>query len=137
MPEFHIDLGETPHVYAALDKFTQGYIEAAFFTESGDPDRACEDRTFSDLAPETLSRMLQDCTDFNLRADAWLGKAYLHDDMSYDMHRAGVDFWLTRNHHGAGFWDRDLGVAGDKLTEIAHSFGEVALYVGDDGLIYA
>jgi hypothetical protein len=46
------------------------------------------------------------------------------------------DFWLTRNHHGAGFWDGDYGKYGDKLTAIAQTFSEVDLYVGDDGLIY-
>jgi hypothetical protein len=48
----------------------------------------------------------------------------------------GHDFWLTRNGHGAGFWDRGYGEAGKKLTDIAHSYGEVNLYVGDDDLIY-
>lgn len=45
------------------------------------------------------------------------------------------DFWLTRNGHGAGFWDGDYE-NGDKLAEIAEEFGEVDLYVGDDGKIY-
>ena len=35
--------------------------------------------------------------------------------------------WLTRNRHGAGFWDRGLGRVGDILTEVAHSFGEAYL----------
>jgi hypothetical protein len=51
--------------------------------------------------------------------------------------QAGHDFWLTRNRHGAGFWDRGLGDAGRMLTEMAHPYGECALYVGDDALIYA
>lgn len=48
----------------------------------------------------------------------------------------GHDFWLTRNRHGAGFWDRGLGALGDELTKWAHSFGESDLYVGDDGKVY-
>ena len=49
------------------------------------------------------------------------------------------DFWLTRNGHGAGFWDRkyDDPTKGDKLTKIAEKFGEINLYVGDDGKIYS
>jgi hypothetical protein len=31
------------------------------------------------------------------------------------MEQAGIDFWLTRNRHGAGYWDRGLGITGDKL----------------------
>ena len=36
----------------------------------------------------------------------------------------GHDFWLTRNGHGTGFWDRGLGDVGDRLSEIARRFGE-------------
>ena len=43
----------------------------------------------------------------------------------YDYASAGHDFALTRSHHGAGFWDRGLGVLGDRLTASAHPFGEV------------
>lgn len=39
--------------------------------------------------------------------------------------QAGHDFILTANHHGAGFWDRGLGDAGDTLTEAAHPYGEI------------
>lgn len=47
------------------------------------------------------------------------------------------DFWLTRNHHGAGFWDGDYPEPiATQLTNLAHGFGECNLYVGDDGLIY-
>ncbi len=42
-------------------------------------------------------------------------------------------FWLTRNGHGVGFWDRGLGEVGKKLTEICHQFGEIHLMEGDDG----
>jgi hypothetical protein len=53
----------------------------------------------------------------------------------------GSDFCLTRNNHGAGFWDRGLGNVGDKLTKISNGFGEQSLtiygqtleeYLGDD-----
>lgn len=50
---------------------------------------------------------------------------------------AGHDFWLTRNGHGVGFWDRGLGELGDKLTEAAKTFGEVNLYLGDDELVHS
>lgn len=40
-----------------------------------------------------------------------------------DPAQAGHDFWLTREGHGAGFWDRGLGVAGDRLSDAAKTFG--------------
>ena len=46
------------------------------------------------------------------------------------------DLWLTRNRHGAGFWDRGLGEVGQKLTQIAQFMGAVDLYVGDDGKVH-
>lgn len=48
----------------------------------------------------------------------------------------GHDFWLTRNGHGVGFWDRDLGELGDQLTEACDLAGEQDIYVGDDGKLY-
>ena len=43
------------------------------------------------------------------------------------------DFALTRNGHGAGFWDGDWCEPwGTKLTELAQSFGEINLYLSDD-----
>jgi hypothetical protein len=52
------------------------------------------------------------------------------------MDYAGHDFWLTRNHHGCGFWDRGLGELGDQLTKASQQFDEIDLYVGDDGKLY-
>ncbi|AYR00241.1 hypothetical protein PBI_PAT3_131 [Mycobacterium phage Pat3] len=44
----------------------------------------------------------------------------------------GHDFYLTREHHGAGFWDRGLGELGDYLTKVAHSYG-AATELWDNG----
>lgn len=68
------------------------------------------------------------------------------DGSEYDGYeRLGHDFWLTRNGHGAGFWDGDwdrdepdIGpmLLGDRLTTLAKNYGECDLYIGDDGKIY-
>ena len=44
----------------------------------------------------------------------------------------GHDFALTRNHHGAGFWDRGYGDVGDRLTDAAQAYGEHSVLT-DDG----
>ena len=50
---------------------------------------------------------------------------------------AGHDFALTRNRHGAGYWDGNLPEElGARLTEAAHRAGECWPYLGDDDLIY-
>ena len=52
--------------------------------------------------------------------------------------KAAHDFILTRNDHGAGFWDGDWCAPwGDRLTDLARSYGELHCYVGDDGRIHA
>lgn len=48
--------------------------------------------------------------------------------------QVGHDFWLTRNRHGAGFWDRGVaGPAVDALVASSHAWGECTMYVGDSG----
>jgi hypothetical protein len=55
-----------------------------------------------------------------------------------DVEQVAHDFWLTRNRHGAGFWDGEYKLSefdhvyenlGDRLTELAKGFGECNLYV--------
>jgi len=50
---------------------------------------------------------------------------------------AGHDFFLTREGHGAGYWDGDWAAPYDDfLTEASKSFGANEAYVGDDGRIH-
>lgn len=51
---------------------------------------------------------------------------------NYYLDSIGHDFWLTRNGHGAGFWDGDLPEElGKKLTKISEEFGNIGLYIND------
>jgi hypothetical protein len=57
------------------------------------------------------------------------------ESTGYDM--AGHDFALTRNGHGAGYWDGDLPEElGARLTEAAKLAGECWPYLGDDQTVY-
>lgn len=59
------------------------------------------------------------------------------DDLSgMGAEQCGHDFILTRNGHGAGFWDRGLGERGQRLTDSAEPYGEASLHLGDDGSLY-
>lgn len=90
-----------------------------------------------DIEDGTLKRMVEDCAAFrDQNASTLMGVIGEGDTGYYTLARAGHDFWLTRNGRGAGFWDRGLGAAGDKLTEACKKFGEFNLYVGDDGKVY-
>ena len=114
-----------------MDTFTEAYIECAFWAtiEEGVRDDVGE------LAPSALETMRADCADFQTTNAELLETAYA-DANGYGYAGAGHDFWLTRNRHGAGFWDRGLGDVGRQLTDMAHAYGEADLYRGDDGLIY-
>jgi hypothetical protein len=105
------------------------YIECLLWSSCDDQDEPLDKNyDISDLAPETIEQIKKDC-------DAFIEKCGpLLDDL--DDSQSGHDFWLTRNRHGVGFWDRGLGETGEQLTKIAHSFGERWAYVGDDGKIY-
>ena len=131
-----------------LDKFTRGYIEAAFFSTNDEADETGGeplDKNYDvgDLADVTLARMKADCARFQ----ALYGDLIAYDNRKggYDSIRgddsldaaAGRDFWFTRNGHGAGFWDGDWAEpAATRLDEASKSFGEYDLYIGDDGEIY-
>ena len=123
-----------------MDQFTQAYIECALWSSTDDRDEPL-DQEFSayHLAPAARASMEADCASFQADNADLLARWESEGGESLD--HAGHDFWLTRNRHGAGFWDRwsdstPQGKLGRQLTEAAHAYGESNLYVGDDGLIY-
>jgi len=115
------------------DTVFDNYIEAALWSttdDEGTPLDASYDR--DDIDPETLDAMRAEVVDF-----LDLIRREKLDVSAITPEQFGHDFWLTRNGHGAGFWDRGLGELGDTLTKWAQSYGSVDLYVGDDEKIYA
>lgn len=111
-----------------MSAILDGYIKCALWLLDENPNSGEWAHLGDKLAPETRQRMQEECEAFEAKARALLD--------GIDSEQAGHDFWLTRNHHGAGFWDRGLGEVGDKLTELSHTFRSLDLYYGDDGLIY-
>ena len=53
----------------------------------------------------------------------------------WNSEQIGHDFWLTRNHHGSGFWDRGYD-NGDEITKIAHTFKELNVWKSELDIIY-
>lgn len=112
-----------------MDQFTKAYIVCALWSSTDDSDQPLDDNyDADDIAPETLAQMAQDCRDFQ--------EGNAPDLADLDAAQCGHDFWLTRNGHGAGFWDRGYGNRGDRLTDACKPYGNVDLYIGDDGKIY-
>jgi len=121
-----------------MDKFTEAYIECALWSSMDDLDEPL-DKNYGpdDIAPEALARIEADCTKFQEENKVALS-CYEHPLYSADA-LGGHDFWLSRNGHGSGFFDRTDRLPKevcDRLQEAACKFRECDLYVGDDGLIY-
>ena len=115
------------------DAFEQ-YVETALWSSVHFADESDDGTPFdevdAELAPETETTMRQEL-------DAFLSDPDIANDLALmSVEQAAHDFWLTRNHHGAGFWDRGLGAAGERLTRAAYAYGWADLYLGDDGKIY-
>ena len=104
-----------------MDTFTVAYLDAAMWTEGVE---------LRNVSKACLSQMKHDCSLFQAKHDR------LIEESTGDWSQAGHDFWLTRNHHGAGFWDGDWPEPqATELTRAAHAFGEFSLYETDDGTV--
>ena len=112
-----------------LDTFTRQYLETALWSSTDDTGEALDTaKNARNFAPEALARAEADCAKFQAEHAA---------DIASDPGQAGHDFWLTRNGHGAGFWDGDWPEpASARLTAASQAFGAVDLCLGDDGKVY-
>ena len=114
-----------------MDDFTCGYVEAALWTMSDDVGEPLDHLSVDDISPGTLAEIVEDCRQFQADNTEDLKATGASDEQN------GHDFWLTRCGHGVGFWDRGYGAVGASLSDAAHVWGNVDLYLGDDGLVYA
>ena len=126
-----------PTTLSIITDAHRSYMETALWSsidmdEDATPLDANHD--VQDIAGESHDAMLRDVADF-LSGLPTVDLAAALDALGAE--GIGHDFWLTRNRHGAGFWDRGLGELGHRLTAAAHAYGSCDLYVGDDGKVYA
>lgn len=116
-----------------MEHFTQAYIEAALWSSNDESDEQGGEPMDSnygveDIDTETLHKMEVDCQDFQSR----FGQLIESDES-----QAGHDFWLTRNGHGAGFWDGDWDEpAATILDKACEAYGQFNLYISDDGKVH-
>lgn len=125
----------TVQVTTETDRFIASYIEAALWSttdesreDGGDYLDANYDR--DDIEPASRAEIWRECRNF-LEAM----RPYINGFIE----QAGHDFWLTRNGHGAGFWDRPE-LYGKKnaeiLTACSQALGGKTIVVGDDQRLY-
>ena len=115
--------------------FWRGYTQAVGFSGTVDDEdgqggrlfQGCGDfdsnypNAWDDYAPHLSAaernEMLVDAACFFMEAK---------DMIDGDDNGAGMDFHLTRNRHGSGFWE-GWGKHGNKLTAMAHPYGSLEL----------
>jgi hypothetical protein len=89
-----------------------------------------------DFSDESLDRAESDCVEFFNRIEDLIGRARRFANSSH----IAYDFWLTRQGHGAGFWDGDYADetddVGDELSKVAAEFGECYIVIGEDGQLH-
>lgn len=137
MPEFVLDHGTAAagRRLANLGELATGYVEAMFFTSTGNlEDGDLERASLAELSEPAWRMIERNCRVFRF---AWDVAAACVPDVAAREEEAGRDFWHTRNSHGVGFWDGDWPDPLDEaLSEAARMFPETSLYRGDDGLLY-
>lgn len=109
-----------------MDDFTRAYVHAAAWTEDPHPGQGeYPEPDHGELSPAFIAQAIVDCGRFQYLAGLYAAE---------NPEQAGHDFWLTRNGHGAGFWDGEWPEpAASILTDISETFGEYYAGVFADG----
>lgn len=128
---------------AQEDSFITAYLTCALWSTSDDNGSPLDSNySIGDFHPDAIDLARADCAAFRHGAGNLLS-GFWNDA------QAGHDLWLTRNGHGAGFWDRyldapestkDRVMANGKELSAMVGYGTkyppVDCYVGDDDKIH-
>lgn len=110
-----------------------GYFEAAQWTEELESESVDKD---------SWNAVYNDCYSFVqkiLTSEEYKKSTFIVKwDNQELMNRMGHDLWLTRNGHGAGFWDRPefWGDCSDLFSDFARSMGEKYAHVENGKLFF-
>jgi hypothetical protein len=130
---------------SCFEVFLHGYLVCALWSSNDESDASGGqpmdlNYDVDDIAADSLQRMRADALAFYTDNAADLAR-YVEDPSTADRVArcageggpwafAGHDLWLTRNGHGAGYWDRGLADdLGDRLSAAAKALGGCDLYI--------
>ena len=126
-----------------IKKIMDNYLECAIWTEE---ERLKEENT--EGYEREIKNIIPDA-DLNIHNFSDNSKIKAYEDIKLflkyagnavdgiDEEQLGHDIWLSRNGHGAGFFDRGYDDKIEKiLMDSAHKIGSADIYLGDDGLLY-
>lgn len=114
-----------------LSAFIAGYVEALLWSSVVEQDGETVNADQFTLSTAGADRCAADCLLFCNVNGAFVARAV----SLYGAAQAGHDFALTRNGHGAGYWDRD-DLPEDLrqcLTAAAQAAGEANVWLNDEG----
>lgn len=156
MPEFYLDVDADQARWSRLDSFTQGYVQALFFTEmehgttsdDWNPETQSSlpgDVTFADLSQTAYATISADCTAFQEKYATILdmarelvpgdtGLTYAREAL--DDTRLGQLFWYARNGHGVAFTDDGDADCLKSLQQAAQACSGLYVCYGDDKMVH-
>lgn len=120
-------------VSESLGTMVQHYLICALWSshdwqackdESENPPPMDDRYDVGDVSISLYNQSVADCRSFVKMAE----EQGIEWEQSWE--QIGHDFWLTRNGHGAGFWDRGIK-HGDALTKLSKVFGSVDLWTSN------
>lgn len=124
-----------------FNTFVHGYLTAMVWANCYEYNsetreiEIAEDASEHDLTNDARNELTEDCLDFikeEYEALHRVAKSHFSNENDWSQH--GHDFALTRNGHGAGFWDRGYGRDGDYLTLASRPYGERHVVVLSHGI---
>ena len=120
------------HLEAQITPIFKAYVECALWSSLDNDDLPLDDRfCLEDIDGESQEEIVYDIYGFL----CVLQEQNIPWRDEWTLEEFGHDFWLTRNGHGTGFWDRGRSLGG-VLTKWAKVFGEQYLYVGEYGELH-
>ena len=106
------------------------YLECAAWSSTDDDGEPLDPYQFSDNAGKNLKEDLDNFVEY---CETNYSETLInYEEMGGTPEQFAHDFWLTRNGHGAGFWDRGLGEVGEILTKASKAFGACDLYLNEE-----
>lgn len=117
----------------------KSYLECALWSSVDENDEPFDENyDLDDIADSTILQAYHDLKQMRELADL----TCVRWEEFWPIETFARDFWLTRSGHGSGYWDRyglndeDGYDIGQRLSDIAKTFGGLDPVLGDDGKIY-
>lgn len=119
--------------YTIDDSMLKGFLACALWTSHMDDDEAYnfDEKSIYDFTDEAFEKLAKVVEDFQEANEELIEQ--LMDDENIGYGTIGHSLWLSRNGHGAGFFDYS-SEAGDKLHEIVQ-YNEQHLWINEEGKV--